>query len=379
MHLAVIFENIGGYHAARLRGAQQALAPHGGRLTAVQITHTQSEHPWGDLDAQPFPIVTLRDAARRKSKPAATLAELLDELRPDALAIPGWGFDYSRAALRWCRRHRAAAILMSESKWDDEPRAAWKEFLKSHWYVRKFHAALVGAEAHRDYLVKLGLPRTRIFTGYDVVDNEHFAKAAAAARALPEAARKRQPLIPRAPFFLAVTRFLPRKNVSLLLDAYARYRILAQGEPWHLALCGNGAEKTDLCAQASERGLAAFVHWPGFVSYREIGDWYGLAGAFVHPARHEQWGLVVNEAMAAGLPVLVSNRCGCYPELAAPAGFGFDPGDAAELARLMEKIANPSTDRNALGQSAAHQVRNFAPENFGDGIWDAINVALKYV
>jgi len=109
----------------------------------------------------------------------AKTESVLNEIRPDAVAIPGWGFAYSRAALRWCRRRDATAILMSESKHDDEPRTLWKEFFKSHLYVRKFDSALVGATAHRDYLVELGLPNARIFTGYDVVDNEYFARAAA--------------------------------------------------------------------------------------------------------------------------------------------------------------------------------------------------------
>ena len=63
--------------------------------------------------------------------------------------------------------------------------------------------------------------------------------------------------------------------------------------------------------------------------------------AFVHASASEQWGLVVNEAMAAGLPVIVSERCGCAPDLVREGvnGLTFDPCDVAELAGLMERVA----------------------------------------
>ncbi|MEA3188606.1 MAG: hypothetical protein QOD99_2436 [Chthoniobacter sp.] len=380
MHLAVIFENIGGYHAARLRAAQTECEKEGWRLTAIQITCAQGEHPWGGIDAQPFQIVSLDDPARSNGQQTgAAMTCALDELRPDAVAIPGWGFDYSRAALRWSRRRHVAAILMSESKEDDEPRARWKEFLKSLLYVKNFQAALVGAEAHREYLVKLGLPREKIFQGYDVVDNDYFAEKADAARAHPHLARDRHTAIPDSPYFLAVTRFILRKNLRCLIAAYAKYRERSGATPWALVLCGSGSEEESLRNLIRESSLENCVHLPGFVSYREIGDWYGLAGALIHPALQEQWGLVVNEAMAAGLPVLVSARCGCFPELVRPVGFGFDPCNESELTDLMLKISHPLADRASLGAAAKRQVEKFAPREFGAGLMQATRSALTFV
>ena len=402
MHLVVIFENIGGYHAARLRGAHCACIARGGdwRLSAIQITNAQNEHPWGELsnDATPFPIFTA--VQRENSREALTHAEIsasgarvaaiLKKLRPDVVAIPGWGFPYSRAALNWCKKNRAASVLMSESKWNDEPRAAWKEFLKSQLYVRHFGAAIVGAESHRDYLVKLGMKRAKIFTGYDAVDNDYFHQKADEARANPALARARQPAIPTRKFFLAVTRFIPRKNLRCLVEAFALYRKnFAQtgaeksseiNAPWDLVICGSGAGESDLRAQISEQKLDGSVHLPGFVGYREIGDWYGLAGAFIHPALHEQWGLVANEAMAAGLPVIVSNRCGCFADLVQSAGFGFDPTNARELAEIMQKVsASSEAERATLGEAAREQVRKFSPEHFGAGMLNAADAALARV
>src|SRR5207302_2361591 len=180
---------------------------------------------------------------------------------------------------------------------------------------------------HRDYLVRLGIPRERIFTGYDVVDNDYFAHAASAARQDAAAARSRQPLIPQRPYFLAVTRLVPRKNAARLLEAYLAYRATAgEADAWDLVICGNGTEEPRLRSFIREHKLDRHVHLPGFISYSGIGDWYGLAKAFIHPALHEQWGLAVNEAMAAGVPALMSNRCGWYPDLVRDGGTvpGFD-------------------------------------------------------
>jgi glycosyltransferase involved in cell wall biosynthesis len=83
------------------------------------------------------------------------------------------------------------------------------------------------------------------------------------------------------------------------------------------------------------------VLFPGFRKGKELGTYYGLASCFILPSLQEQWGLVVNEAMAAGLPVLVSQTSGCAPDLVQEGvnGFTFDPTNPMQLAELMEKIA----------------------------------------
>src|SRR5690606_39375525 len=105
---------------------------------------------------------------------------------------------------------------------------------------------------------------------------------------------------------------------------------------------------------------------------------YGLAGAFVHASTTEQWGLVVNEAMAAGLPVLVSERCGCVPDLVRDGenGFTFDPFDVEELAGLMQRIA-AMTDgqRRALGEAGRRIIAAWEPERFADELMRAVEVA----
>src|SRR5207249_961362 len=119
-------------------------------------------------------------------------------------------------------------------------------------------------------------------------------------------------------------------------------------------------------------------HLPGFKPYDELPVYYGLARAFVHASTTEQWGLVVNEAVASGLPVIVSNRCGCVPELVQDNGFTFDPANESELAEWLLQMASLSADeRRRLGEASFRIAANFAPDRFGEGLKQAAAVVLR--
>jgi glycosyltransferase involved in cell wall biosynthesis len=112
------------------------------------------------------------------------------------------------------------------------------------------------------------------------------------------------------------------------------------------------------------------VYLPGFRQIGELPRFYAHAGAFVHASTTEQWGLVVNEAMASGLPVLVSNLCGCAPELVVEGinGFTFDPRDVDELARGMRRIASmDESERAGLASAGQRRVSAWGLERFAAG------------
>lgn len=386
MHLVVLFHNVGGYHAARLRATHAACQSQGWNLTALQVVGRTQEHPWGDLqNAITFPLKTLLHVEKGETEEnhrlvRSRLIAALTQLQPSIVAIPGWGFAESRAALSWCRQNHTPTILMSESKADDEPRHWWKETLKSWLYVRHYNAALVGSQHHADYLVKLGLPSSQVFRGYDAVDNDYFMVQATQARQQPAVARKRQPMIPHHPYFLAVTRFIPRKNVSRLINAYHLYRQQIMVDPWDLVLCGSGTEEQQLKQQVHEWGLNGWIHFPGFIPYNAIGDWYGLAEAFIHPALQEQWGLVVNEACAAKLPILCSQTVGARYDLVQDGrnGLLFDPTSTEDVTRSLISLHQLDEDqRLRWGETSLAIASTHRPENFAKGMLRAANKALE--
>jgi glycosyltransferase involved in cell wall biosynthesis len=225
------------------------------------------------------------------------------------------------------------------------------------------------------------MSRERIFLGYDAVDNNYFRQGAAKVRRAEKV--RREPEIvwqppglgsPK-PFFLASARFIQRKNLDSLLGAYHLYR--QQVEPdraWRLVILGEGSERHHL-EQIIQRSNIPDICLPGFRQVEELPVYYGLAGAFIHPALQEQWGLVVNEAMAAGLPVLVSDRCGCVPDLIDPGRTGllFDPADISGLAQLMIQVSADGFDRQAMGAAAQTRIGRWGPERFAEGMQAAFD------
>jgi glycosyltransferase involved in cell wall biosynthesis len=303
------------------------------------------------------------------------VVQALRALRPDAVAICGYREASALAALAWAKTRGKIAVLMSESSYDDKPRRRLGEWGK-RLLVRHFDAALVGGRKQQAYAAGLGIPEERIFLGYDVVDNPYFAAGALAARRRATEHRRRLGLV--APFFLTVCRFIPKKNLGMLLEAYRRYRGLAGAGAWDLVLCGSGPLEESLAGQAREIGG---VHFPGFQQLEALPIFYGLASVFILASSHfEQWGLVVNEAMASGLPVLVSRACGCAPELVRQGlnGFTFDPGDPEGLARLLLRMSSPAVDLKAMGAASARLIAPWTPETFARNLFQAVRTADNY-
>jgi glycosyltransferase involved in cell wall biosynthesis len=263
---------------------------------------------------------------------------------------------------------------MSESTAWDERRRWWKERVKQR-LVGLCSAALVGGRPHADYLASLGMPRERIFPGYDAVDNGHFTTGADAARHEAAAVRRRLGLPTH--YFLASARFIPKKNLVRLVQGYARYRRAAGAEPWDLVLLGDGQLRPELEKLRADLGLEDHAFLPGFKQYGELPAYYGLAGAFVHASTTEQWGLVVNEAMAGGLPVLVSRRCGCAPDLVREGenGFTFNPHDIEAIAQLLGRVGGGGCDREAMGRASRRIIARWDPQTFGSNLAKAVEAS----
>jgi len=286
--------------------------------------------------------------------------------------------------------------------------------------VRRFDAALCGGESHKRYLVQLGMPEERIALGYNVVDNAFFAERPVSAGRGGEKTDKQKALdagcleldsgLPMGPYLLASNRFVERKNLGRLLEGYKIFQDLVfrlQGTEktgvWPLVLLGDGELRGDLEARCAELGLKiamGFSHEGAgstegqnlklnsyklktpagggcvvFAGFRQIGElraFYAGAGAFVHPALEEPWGLVINEAMASGLPVLSSRNVGAAEELVqeGKTGFLFDPGDVNSIAESLFKMFSMSeAERHKMGVEAREMLERKVPSRaFGEGL-----------
>jgi 1,2-diacylglycerol 3-alpha-glucosyltransferase len=369
-HVAIYFQMFGPYIIARLNSAAKV-----SHVVGLEGSRRSAVYAWNPILAQQnFDRRTLFvDKSIEEAQPAEIVAavwRVLDDTNPDVVVVSGWSQSGALAMLLWARRRKRPAILMSESTAIDAKRNWLREIIKSR-IVRQFDAALVGGKPQIDYVAALGIERERIFRGYNVVDNDFFSAAAEAAR--QDAVRLRTDLgLPRH-YFLASSRFIEKKNLSRLVKAYVGYLAQSGNKPWDLVILGDGPLRSALMEQVGEAGVAQHVLFPGFKQYEELPTYYALAGAFCHVSTVEQWGLVVNEAMASGLPVIVSRNCGCALDLVRDGSNGYvvDPYDLAQITDRLKRLAS-ADDLEAMGQASKDIISAYHPNQFGAGLQKAL-------
>lgn len=372
MKIVVSWPRFGPYHLARLRYCARYLAERGHHLVGLETAPLDAVNAWrpdnteyGFERVQIFPGQNFNHLTPQQQHRG--MQEVLNRVQPDVVAITSYGHPDSRSALLWCRANRKVAIMLNETSEQDAERVGWRERIKAR-LVAQFDAAFVSGTLSKTYFHKLGFPSGFIFCGYSVVDNDGFAEAAQRAPVtppLPELAFGQ-------PYFLASNRFIARKNLPRLLDAYAAYRAQAPA-PWPLVMLGDGYLRQELQARAASLGLDGSVLWAGFRQIEELPAFYAHAGAFVHPAEIDQWGLVVNEAMACGLPVLVSRGAGCWPDLVEEGvnGYTFAPNDTEALTQGLLALSAPDIDLNAMREASRRRISHFTLHTFAETLLSA--------
>lgn len=374
LQIAILFANYGPYHIARVESAYHACQSRGWNVFGIELARSGEEYPWqASLKNIAFELITIcQSSTYEKAGKLFLIQNLLKTLsktQPDVLAIAGYSEPAMIAAFLWGKLNQKTLILLSESKEDDVTRILHKELFKKQ-IIHNYNAAIVGGKPHQTYLQQLGMNSSLITWGYDVVDNKVFH--ANQIQILPTPLNK--------PYFLTINRFVAKKNIPVILEAYACYRDKLSDSAWDLVLCGDGELRPQIENQINQLQLNDYVHLPGFLQQDELLPYFAHAKCFIHASIQEQWGLVVNEAMAASLPVLVSNRCGCYADLIIEGvnGFGFDPSCPSELINLMISVTEGKYNLNQLSQAALKHInQNFSIDKFGSGIVKAIDQTIK--
>lgn len=384
MRIAVLFDNFGPYHIARLTRLSGCCD-----VLGLEVAEHSFEYAWmptGGMHG--FRREVLLKGSTSAKADLHTVSEALDKVlsdfSPDVVAVPGWSTDVACEARRWCGRRRVPVVLMSESQAADHRRYLLKEWVK-RWYVSTCQAALAGGRRHKEYLVALGMDEDRVFLGYDAVDNDYFESQTQGVRERAQETLASLGLPER--FFLASSRFIPKKNLLVLIRAFERYRTLCESEseqirtekPWTLVLLGDGALRGEIEAEVNRYGLGDHVQLPGFTQYEDLPAYYALASAFVHASTTEQWGLVINEAMASSLAVLVSNRCGCTADLVEEGrnGYTFDPCDVEALAQYMLRLWRDPEQTRQMGLEGKRIIANWGTDAFARGMMAAAKRAMS--
>lgn len=275
--------------------------------------------------------------------------EVVARGRFDAFLVMGWSVKSYWQAVRACRRRGVPVLIRGDSQLAERrnlPLRLAKEVIYPR-LLRSFDGFCYVGRRNHDYLRHYGLPESRLFFSPHCVDNQDFAAKAELARRAPRDGRATRAV-------LFAGKLVERKRPFDLVRALAL--ATRQGCRAEAVFVGAGELEGSLRREAASSGVAATFH--GFQNQSRMPSVYAMADLLVLPSDHrETWGLVVNEAMACGVPAVVSDAVGCGPDLieAGRTGAVFPLGDVAALAEAIRSTLAlpPEAVRRHLGEKMA--------------------------
>jgi glycosyltransferase involved in cell wall biosynthesis len=294
------------------------------------------------------------------------LRSCLNKFAPQTIICGGYNYIASWEALWWKQRHQAELVLWSESNSQDARGGrAWVESLKKYFIARCERFVVPGATSSK-YLESLGSAQKDILVAPNAVDNVWFKTRADEIRSRAAEFRESLGLPPR--FLLFSGRLVPQKGVFVLLEAYAKLEIDTRSQIG-LVFAGDGLCKTEL-EQEAKRMSPGVVCFPGFVQREDLAGLYALAEALILPTHSDPWGLVVNEAMACGLPIIVSSVAGCSADLVKDGWNGYivPPGDSEKLSVAINSLVRQPELGKKMSARSAEWIQNYSPEACANGL-----------
>lgn len=328
------------------------------QLEVAQIAASERRRlELGEVDGSlhRYPYLLLNEGAYEDDGLWTRTRKLLATLRPaapDVVVLPGYDDPASWALLAAARRRGARVMLPCDSTASDRPGGGLRGALKRR-IVASCDGFISFSEGAWRYLRALGAPAERIWRSALVADNAALAQLHASA----DRQRQRAALGARERNLIYVGRFGEEKNLPALLAAYATL----DDPTWGLLLVGAGPLEATLRAQAERLALQGLV-FVGGRGWREVPALFAAADALVLPSRSEPWGLVVNEALACGLPAIVSERCGAAELIDHGVnGWRFEPDEPEALPGLLRQATAPATDLAAMGAAGRAAVAELTP------------------
>ena len=293
------------------------------------------------------------------------ISTALSQASPDIILCGGYNYLASWQALQWARSRDIPFLLWSESNLQDARRGhALVELLKTK-FLRSCDGFIVPGQSARRYLRAHGIDEGDIFAAHNAVDNNLFSREALVARQNTNEHRRALALPDR--YFLFVGRLVRQKGVFELLAAYASLNTQIR-EQIGMVFVGDGSERRQLEHEAASisPGLIKFA---GFVHREQLAKYYALADMLVLPTYTDTWGLVVNEAMACGLPVIVSRAAGCAEDLVQEGWNGLlvSSRDVASLSAAMKTLGQRA-DLSQMGAHSREKIAEYSAQEWSTSI-----------
>ncbi|MEZ6131840.1 MAG: glycosyltransferase family 4 protein [Planctomycetaceae bacterium] len=311
---------------------------------------------------------------------------LLDELRQrkiDVVVVNGWVVKTCVQALTACRRLKIPCIVRGEA--NNLRKRPWWKCLLQRQLVRRYDAVLPIGTANRDFYRSHGVSESQMFDARYCIENSRFAKAAVVARPQRKPLRAAWNIPENAVCCLYCGKFEAKKHPVELVTAFLQVcQTLQQASPEapsiHLLMVGDGQLRQQCEQLATKHAHGSAVTFAGFLNQSQIVDAYVASDVLVLPSdAGETWGLVVNEAMACGLPAIVSDQVGCASDLivANETGWVFTFGDWQALSDRLVALAAESIDWQHMQDACQKKISQYSPSAAADGMLAAVNSVCR--
>jgi glycosyltransferase involved in cell wall biosynthesis len=370
LKVAIVHTDFRIYWPARLKALIDYLWSNEVSLEIIEIAGAGSPYYFANNSGQYpdnwhclYPDKRMEDIPSGQAKMA--VVKKLNEINPDLVISGPIAFPSGAGALHWSLENKKKKIVFDDARLIDVPRSRGIDFIKKKVYSI-VDAILCPSPVWVDTFMYFGFRKEQLFYGIDVIDNSFWK------------IKGKSPniIIPEHKYFLTVGRQVPKKNFLFLLTEYLNYALEVKN-PIHLILIGEGPESDFLKLFISENNIQHLIHFFPFLPQTELRAFYENAVWFILPSVYkESWGLVVNEAMASGLPVIVSDQAGCASTLVHQEinGFTFSPEVRTGLTSLLLKAASmPEEERKEMGLQSETIISEWGLERFCSGVYEAIN------
>ncbi len=287
----------------------------------------------------------------------AGLKKELEAFKPDIVWVHGWVHWALLQAIISARGLGALVALRGEIGTHAENIAGYRKAVKGFfikWLFSRIDVFLAIGSLNYEYYRSRGISEDRIEMMPYAVDNDYFRNRSLERSEEARELRKKLDIPQDAVVILFCGKMTKRKRALMLMEAYVE---LLEGRDRnmpvpYLLYVGDGEERQMLEERARRSGCNT-VRFVGFVNQRDLPLYYSLGDVFVLPSDREPWGLVVNEAMAAGMPVVVSDEVGCAPDIVRHGvnGYIFDAGSRQSLREVLGLLGTRE-DLEAMGQES---------------------------
>jgi glycosyltransferase involved in cell wall biosynthesis len=261
------------------------------------------------------------------------LLEKIATRRPDVVVLCGWLYPPYSRVVTLSELKQTTVLVGMDSPWRGTLVQRLARFRLAR-LVKRLDLVVTAGERSREYARRIGVPETRIRSGYYGFDHDVFSAVASCRSAAPGQWPRQ---------FLFVGRYAPEKGLSTLVEAYSVYSKNVQ-QPWGLTCCGAGLEGRRL------KDVHGIVD-AGFARPQDLPSVLRGHGALILPSHFEPWGVVLAEAAASGLPLVCTSACGANADLVRPYhnGLVVAPHDVSGLARAMRWIHEHESELPAMG------------------------------